>query len=32
MPSYGYRAAILDELLRHGARPASTTRPVEWLE
>ena len=27
MPSYAYRAAILDELLRHGARPASTTRP-----
>jgi hypothetical protein len=27
MPSYAYRAAILDELLRHGARPVSTTRP-----
>jgi len=27
MPSYVYRAAILDELLRHGARPTSTTRP-----
>ena len=27
MPGYVYRAAILDELLRHGARPTSATRP-----
>jgi hypothetical protein len=27
MPSYVYRAAILDQLLRHGARPSAGTRP-----
>ncbi len=27
MPTYVYRAAILEELLRHGIRPASATRP-----
>lgn len=27
MPTYLYRAGILEELLRHAVRPASTTRP-----
>jgi hypothetical protein len=27
MPDYAYRAAILDELLRHGARPTAATPP-----
>ena len=27
MPTYVYRAGILEELLKHGVRPAATTRP-----
>ena len=27
MPTYVYRPAILDQLLRHGARPTADTRP-----